>query len=70
MENIMITLTAARVNAGFTLEQACKMLNISKNTLIKWEKGISCPTWDKVHQISKVYNFPADHIIFLSKESA
>lgn len=70
MENIKISLAAARVNAGLTLEQACKMLKVSKNTLIKWEKGISCPTWDKVQLISEIYKFPSDHIIFLSTQSA
>ena len=70
MDKIQITLAAARVNAGLTLEQACKKLNVSKNTLIKWEKGISCPTWDKVQVISEIYNFPTDHIIFLKTQSA
>lgn len=70
MEKIMISLAAARVNAELTLEQACKKLGVSKNTLIKWEKGISCPTWDKVQLISKLYGFPADNIIFLKDKSA
>ena len=39
MEELKISLSAARVNAGLTLEQACKRLKVSKNTLIKWEKG-------------------------------
>ena len=70
MSNLMITLSAARVNAGLTMDQACKLLKVSKNTLIKWEKGISCPTWDKVQLIGEVYRFPIDHIIFLKTESA
>ena len=70
MDQLKITLTAARVNAGFTLEQACKLLGISKNTLIKWEKGASCPTWDKVQLMSQIYKFPSDHIIFLNSKSA
>lgn len=71
MDNqIKISLAAARVNAEMTMEQACKKLGVSKNTLIKWEKGISCPTWDKVQLISEVYRFPSDHIIFLKSESA
>ena len=70
MDNLMITLSAARVNAGLTMDQACKLLKVSKNTLIKWEKGISCPTWDKVQLIGEVYRFPIDHIIFLKTESA
>ena len=70
MEHLKISLSAARVNAGLTIDQARAMLKVSKNTLIKWEKGISCPTWDKVQLISEIYNFPADNIIFLKKESA
>lgn len=70
MDNLMITLSAARVNAGLTMDQACKLLKVSKNTLIKWEKGLSCPTWDKVQLIGETYNFPIDHIIFLKTESA
>lgn len=70
MEKIMISLAAARVNADLTLDEACKMLGVSKNTLIKWEKGISCPPWDKVMMISEIYKFPYDNIIFFKKESA
>ncbi len=69
-DNLKISLAAARVNAQLTMEQACKLLKVSKNTLIKWEKGICCPTWDKVQLIGEVYNWPTDHIIFLKKESA
>ena len=65
-----ITLKAARVNAELTLEQASKLLNVSKNTLIKWEKGLSFPTWDKVQMIGEIYRFPVDHIIFLKNRSA
>ena len=70
MEELKISLSAARVNAGLTLEQACKCLKVSKNTLIKWEKGLSSPTWDKVQLIGETYRFPTDHIIFLRSESA
>ena len=65
-----ITLKAARVNAGLTLDQACKLLKTSKNTLIKWETGESSPTWDKVQLISEVYKWPTDLIIFSRSELA
>lgn len=65
-----ITLKAARVNAGLTLDQACKLLKTSKNTLIKWETGESSPTWDKVQLIGEVYKWPPDLIIFSRSESA
>ena len=64
MECRKISLRAARVNAELTLEQACKLLKVSKNTLIKWEAGTSFPTWDKVQLISEIYKWPSDLIIF------
>lgn len=65
-----ITLKAARVNADLTLDQACKLLKTSKNTLIKWENGEAFPTWDKVQLISEVYKWPSDLIIFSRSQSA
>ena len=38
MNDLKITLKAARVNAGLTLEEAAKTLGISRSTLISWEK--------------------------------
>lgn len=70
MECKKITLRAARVNANLTLDQACKLLKTSKNTLIKWESGESFPTWDKVQLISEVYQWPSDLIIFSRSQSA
>lgn len=65
-----ITLRAARVNVDLTLDQASKLLKVSKNTLIKWENGEAFPTWDKVQMISEVYNWPSDLIIFSRSQSA
>ena len=38
MENLKISLSAARVNAGLTLDQACKKLKVSKNTMINGKR--------------------------------
>lgn len=70
MEGKKISLKAARVNAELTLEQACKQIGVSKNTLIKWESGTTLPTWDKVQLIGEVYRWPPDLIIFSRSESA
>ena len=38
-----ITLKAARVNAGYSQEEAAILLNISPYTLSNWERGVSMP---------------------------
>lgn len=37
--SFQITLKAARVNAGFRIIDAAKLIGIGKDTLIKWEKN-------------------------------
>lgn len=59
-----ITLAAARVNAGFTQEEAAIKLNISKETLSNYERGKSVPNWDMVKRMEDVYDFPTDFIFF------
>ena len=46
-----ITLKAARINAGLTQTEAAKVLDISKDTLSKWERGITFPSADKIPRI-------------------
>lgn len=59
-----ITLKAARVNAGFTLKEAAKLLGICETTLIRWEKNPSIVQSGYHKIISEVYKYPSDFIIF------
>lgn len=66
MENVtrIITLAGARVNAGFTQEQVAAHLNVSKNTIINWEKGKTLPATDKAQELADFYQIPLQFIIF------
>ena len=59
-----ISLAAARVNAGFLQEVAAVKLHINVATLRSWENGNTVPGYDKVMEICKLYNYPADYIFF------
>lgn len=61
---IKITLKAARVNAGLTIKEAAKALEVTAATLVNWEQGKTHPTMAKAVKISEVYNFPLDNIFF------
>ena len=69
LENIQISLAAARVNAGLTQEDVAKKMKISKNTLVNWEKGISEPTITQGRVLSKIYNMPLDYIFLPNKSN-
>lgn len=66
-KDLMISLKAARVNAGMTITEAAKKIGVDRTTLMKWEHGETVPNWEKVDLIGKVYRFPTNHIIFCRK---
>lgn len=61
-----IHLKAARVNAGFSQEEAAKMLNISKGTLANYELYRTKPDIETAQKIAALYNTTVDNIIFFA----
>lgn len=59
-----ISLAAARVNAEMDQNEAASALQVNVATLRNWEKGTTVPQYDKVMEISKLYNYPVDYIFF------
>lgn len=66
---IQISLAAARVNAQMTQEEVAKKMNVSKNTVVNWEKGKTEPSISQSKQISKIYNMPLDYIFLPTKSN-
>lgn len=60
-----VTLKAARVNKGYTLEEAAKKIGIGKRTLLSYEKGVTFPNQQVIDSILRVYDAGYDDIIFL-----
>ena len=71
MENVtqIITLAAARVNAGFTQQEAAESVNVTKNTILNWENGRTMPTTDKAQALADLYQIPLQFIIFGKKST-
>lgn len=68
MEDLKISLAAARVNAEMTQEEVAKKMHVSKNTVVNWEKGKVLPSFATLKALSMLYNIPANNI-FLSIKS-
>lgn len=67
MDKIQISLAAARVNAGLTQEDVAKKMQVSKQTIVNWEKGRVVPGVPQMEMMSRLYKFPQDNI-FLPHE--
>lgn len=64
LDRFQITLAAARVNAGFTQDEAAKRLGVSKATIVNWEGGKSAPDITKARDLSALYGLPLEYIFF------
>lgn len=62
--DIKISMAAARVNAGLTQKQVCESLNISKTTLVNYEKGRTIPDVKTGGELARLYNMSTDNIKF------
>lgn len=67
---MMITLRAARVNAGLTQEEVAQRLGLSKNTLSSYEQFQSVPKIDMAQKLADLYRCSVDDIIFLRNDCA
>lgn len=68
MEKLQISLAAARVNAKLTQEDVARIMKISKQTLLNWEKGKVIPKPAQLEMMCRIYNISVDNI-FLPTES-
>ncbi len=62
-KKLQITLTAARVNAGLTLDEVAKKIHKSKNTIIAWEKGKTAIDVYNFNELCILYKVPKKCII-------
>lgn len=67
MEQMKISLAAARVNAGWTQEAVAKALNVGKQTIVSWEKGRTEPKISQIRALCELYNIPLDFIFLPTK---
>mgnify|MGYP000395688675 FL=1 len=64
-----ITLTAARVNAGFTLDDVAQKIHKTKGTIIAWEKGKTSIDVHNFKELCDLYNVPMEFIILPSNST-
>ena len=62
MNMFKITLTAARVNAGYTLDEVAEKMRKSKSTIIAWEKGKTPIDVYNFKKLCELYKAPTEFI--------
>lgn len=64
---IKITLSAARINAGYNQREAADLIGVSRATVQSWEQYKTSPSVEQAEQLSSIYNLPLENIIFSRK---
>lgn len=64
VQDYMISLRAARVNAEMNQTEASKAIGVNINTLVKWETGKSKIDAISLRKLCKLYGVP-ESLIFL-----
>ena len=64
-----ISLEAVRVNAGATQKKWAKMLGVSNNTVVNWEKGNTEPSLSQLRIMSELSGIPMDFIFVPDKSN-
>ncbi len=64
-EIMPMTLKAARINAGLKQREVAEKLNVSRETIGKWESGKTTPTIKQAAAICELYCCALDDLIFL-----
>lgn len=60
--DLKISLAAVRVNAKKTQAELAKEMQVTRETINKWEKGKSIPTKAQIHLLAEICAFPVDNI--------
>lgn len=59
-----MSMKAARVNAGYTQEEACKLLGITKSTLCSYENYKTVPSILMAQKMAEAYKLTINDIEF------
>lgn len=61
--NLSKKILALRKSKGFTQEQLAEKMNISRQSISKWESGQAVPELDKIVELSRIFNVSTDYIL-------
>ncbi|MCC8102726.1 MAG: helix-turn-helix domain-containing protein [Clostridiales bacterium] len=56
-------LLTLRTRAGLSQEELAEKLNVSRQSVSKWESGTSIPGIDKILEISRIYGISTDYLL-------
>lgn len=59
----MMTMKAARVNAGLTQNEVAKVMGVSNVTISNWEKGKKYPTLIQAYNLAQIYGVTLNDFI-------
>ena len=69
MSNINTNIKVLREEARLSVEEFAEKMNISKETVVNWEKGKTEPTLSQLRKMSELSGIPMDFIFVPDKSN-
>ena len=66
--NLGLNIKKHRLSKEMTQEELAEKLNISRQSVSKWERAESCPDTDNLIELAKIYNVTLDESLKLYAE--
>lgn len=66
---MVISLKAARVNAGLTQKEVAKLVSVGNKTICRWESGETSPKAEQLKKLCEIYHIPMDSIFLPYKST-
>lgn len=60
---LKIRLAAARINAGYSIDEVARIIGKSKSTIISWEKNKNSIKAEDFDKLCNLYKIPKDYVI-------
>lgn len=57
------TLKRLRIDKGFSIKMLAQLINVSPNTIISWEKGLTYPKSYNLIKIVKLFNVSCKYML-------
>ena len=67
MEELKITMRAARYNSGKTQKELAEAVGVSDYTIRHWEQGITAPDIEQFKKFCDAVGIDPGHILFVKK---
>ena len=68
MSNINTNIKVLREEARLSVEEFAEKMNVSQNTVVRWENNYKFPTQNNLIQLSRIFHVSLDYLVGIERK--